>query len=236
VTAAFEEARKSMDERPSFLSIFLYVVVKYSARAASFLFFRAYVKNSKSLPKSGRVIVAPTHRSNLDVPLIGATCRRKLFYLAKGSLFVSRFWAWALPGMGGIPLDRSSRADKLAIKASLNALKSGKALTVFPEGERKSGPSIFPILDGAVWLAAKAEAPILPVGIGGSEKAMPKGKFFPLPRRVVILYGELIPPPKPLPGERRVSRSALKEYSDSLHEILQELFDEAQIIARSPYT
>ena len=236
MTLAFEKARKSMNKRPPFLSIVFYVFVKYSAKVASFIFFRAYVKNAKSLPKSGRVIVAPTHRSNLDVPLVGASCRRKLFYLAKGSLFTSRFWAWALPGMGAIPLDRSSRADKLALKASLNALKSGNALTVFPEGERKSGPYVFPILDGAVWLAAKADAPILPVGIGGSERAMPKGKFFPLPRRVVILYGELIPPPKPLPGERRVSRSSLKEYSDTLHEILQGLFDEAQIIAGTPNT
>ena len=113
----------------------------------------------------------------------------------------------------------------------MNALKRGKALTVFPEGERKSGPTIFPILDGAVWLAAKAGAPILPVAIGGSERAMPKGKFFPVPRKVVILYGELIPPPQPAEGEKRVSRPALKEYSDNLHSTLQELFNEAQVIA-----
>ena len=230
---AFEEARKSMDSEASLPSRFLYGFLKGIAKIGFFLYFRVYAKNSTALPKNGRVIVAPTHRSNLDVPLISATCRRKLFFLAKGSLFVTKFWAWALPGMGGIPLDRSSRADKSALNASLNALRQGKALTVFPEGERKSGPTIFPILDGAVWLAAKAEAPILPVAIGGSEKAMPKGKFFPHPRRVVILYGEMIPPPKPLEGEKRVSRSALKEYSDSLHAILQGLFDEAQTIARS---
>lgn len=235
MSRAFEEARKSMNEEASLASRSLYVFLKGVAKVAFFLFFRVYAKNSKALPKKGRVIVAPTHRSNLDVPLISATCRRKLYFLAKGSLFVKKFWAWALPGMGGIPLDRSSRADKLALDASLAALRNGRALTVFPEGERKAGPSIFPILDGAVWLAAKADAPILPVGIGGSERAMPKGKFFPTPRRVVILYGELIPPPQPLPGERRVSRTALSEYSDNLHGVLQDLFDRAQILAGSPY-
>ena len=60
---------------------------------------------------------------------------------------------------------------------------------------------------------------------------MPKGKFFPMPRRVVILYGELMPPPQPVQGEKRVSRTALKEYSDNLHSILQDLFDEAQVLA-----
>ena len=231
---AFEKARESINEKPSFLSRSLYVFLKGVAKVGFFLFFRVYSKNSRSLPKKGRVIVAPSHRSNLDVPLISATCRRKLYFLAKGSLFVKKFWAWALPGMGGIPLDRSSRADKLALDASLTALRNGKALTVFPEGERKSGPTIFPILDGAVWLSAKADAPILPVGIGGSERAMPKGKFFPHPRRVVILYGELIFPPQPLPGEKRVSRTALREYSDKLHGVLQGLFNQAQMIAGSP--
>ena len=230
---AFEEARKSMEAQSSLASRTLYVFLKGFAKVGTFLYFRVYAKNSKALPKEGKVIVAPTHRSNLDVPLISATCRRKLFFLAKGSLFVKRFWVWALPGMGGIPLDRSSKADRLALNVSLETLRQGKALTVFPDGERKSGPKIYPILDGAVWLAAKAAAPILPVAIGGSEKAMPKGRFLPHPRRVVILYGELIPPPEPLPGKKRVSRSALKEYSDNLHEILQDLFDEAQTIAGS---
>ena len=143
----------------------------------------------------------------------------------------NRFAAWALVGAGCIPLDRDSRADKLALDASLKALREGKTLAVFPEGERKSGPEVFPMLDGAVWLSAKTNAPILPVGIGGSEQAMAKGKFIPKPRKVVILYGDLIPAPQPKEGSKRVSRSEIRKSSEELRTTLQRLFDEAQKIA-----
>ena len=231
---ALSEVRNVVDQKPPFLSIVSYVFIKYLARIAFFLYFRTYVRNAKALPKTGPVIFSPIHRSNLDVPIVGSNIRRKLHYLGKGSLMANRFSAWVLRGCGCIPLDRDSKADKLALDASLKALKEGKTLAVFPEGERKSGPEVFPMLDGAVWLSAKANAPILPVGIGGSERAMPKGKYIPKPRKVVILYGDLIPAPQPQEGAKRVARSEIREYSEELRVILQELFDEAQEIAGSP--
>jgi 1-acyl-sn-glycerol-3-phosphate acyltransferase len=234
MSTAFEGARKSIHDRPPFLTIILYVITKYTAKFFFFLYFRAYVKNVKALPKKGRVIIAPIHRSNLDAPLVGGLCRRKVHYIAKGSLFEKKFAAWALPGMGAIPLDRTSTADKRVLDASMNSLLNEQALVVFPEGERKAGPEVFPVLDGASWLAARAQTPILPVGIGGSQRAMPKGKIFPTPRRIVVLYGDLVPPPELGPGKKRVARSELREYSETLRDILQDLFDEAQIQAGSP--
>ena len=65
---AFEEARGSMSSEASIASRLLYVFLKGIAKIAFFLYFRVYAKNSSGLPKKGRVIVAPTHRSNLDVP------------------------------------------------------------------------------------------------------------------------------------------------------------------------
>ena len=92
------------------------------------------------------------------------------------------------------------------------------------------------MLDGAVWLSAKTNAPILPVGIGGSELAMPKGTYIPKPRKVVIVYGDPIPAPQPKEGSKRVSRSELTKCSEDLHTILQELFDNAQRKAGCPNT
>jgi 1-acyl-sn-glycerol-3-phosphate acyltransferase len=141
MSTAFEGARKSIHDRPPFLTIILYVITKYTAKFFFFLYFRVYVKNAKALPKKGRVIIAPIHRSNLDAPLVGGLCRRKVHYIAKGSLFEKRFAAWALPGMGAIPLDRTSTADKRVLDASMNSLLSEQALVVFPERQdRKCSP------------------------------------------------------------------------------------------------
>ena len=60
---------------------------------------------------------------------------------------------------------------------------------LFPEGERKSGPLVQPLFDGAVYVALKAGVPIVPVGIGGSERVMPKGAKFIYPRKVHVVIG-----------------------------------------------
>jgi 1-acyl-sn-glycerol-3-phosphate acyltransferase len=65
----------------------------------------------------------------------------------------------------------------------------------------------------------------VPVGIGGSERAMPKGKKYLRPSKCVVIVGEPITPPA---TEGRASRSSVKEFSEHLHEELQRLFDEAQ--------
>ena len=57
---------------------------------------------------------------------------------------------------------------------------------LFPEGERKAGPIVQPLFDGAVYVAVKAGVPIVPVGIGGSERVMPKGAKFVYPRKVHV--------------------------------------------------
>ena len=195
-------------------------------------YFRVYARN-RSLMPDGAVIVSPVHRSNLDVPLLGATSPRRLRYLAKGSLFTGRFAGWFLISLGGFPLDRGSNADRGALKAAMAVLGRGEALAVFPEGERKSGPTLYPMADGAVWLSAKSGAPILPVGIGGSERALPKGANMAKPTKIVYLYGEPIPAPVNLDG-KRVSRRQIAALSDELRVTLQELFDEAQRIAGTP--
>ena len=113
-------------------------------------------------------------------------------------------------------------------------LRRGEPLVVFPEGERKSGPRVQPLFDGPIWLSIMTGAPILPVGIGGSERAMPKGALLPRFQRVRFIFGELIPPPAPAEGRRTVSAVQRAEASAELREILQDLFDEAQAWARSP--
>jgi 1-acyl-sn-glycerol-3-phosphate acyltransferase len=96
---------------------------------------------------------------------------------------------------------------------------------VFPEGERKKGPVVQPLFDGAAYVACKANVPIVPVGIAGSERAMQKGKKFIRPVKVVVIAGPPIVPPVDESG--RVPRSAVRTVTADLHRELQRLFDEA---------
>ena len=91
-----------------------------------------------------------------------------------------------------------------------------------------------PLFDGPIWLSVMSGAPILPVGIGGSERAMPKGVLIPRFHRVRFVFGDPIPPPSPAEGRRTVTSAQRAEASAELREILQDLFDEAQAWARSP--
>ncbi|MCY3632976.1 MAG: lysophospholipid acyltransferase family protein [bacterium] len=200
--------------------------VQRLARAVFGLYFRCYTRGRRNLPSKGGVIIAPTHRSNLDTPLVGASAGRPLRYFAKSGLFRGRITTWMLVAMGAFPVRRDT-IDRSALKAALTVLEAGEALVVFPEGERKSGSRIHPLLDGVAWLAAKAQVPVVPVAIGATERAMGIGIRMPRPRPVRIVWGEPLGPPE-VDDRGRVSRETLSLYSTELRETLQRMFNEVQ--------
>jgi 1-acyl-sn-glycerol-3-phosphate acyltransferase len=189
---------------------------------------RMRVEGLENVPRSGAFIVAPVHRSYIDTPIVSVVTTRRLRYMGKDSLWKNAASAWLLSSLGGFPVTRGT-ADREALKRCIDVLKGGEPLVLFPEGERKSGPIVKPLFDGAAYVAAKAGVGILPVGIGGSERVMPKGKNFIYPKRVHVIVGELIPP-LATNGER-VPRAAMTAMSTELHEELQRLFDTAQVRA-----
>ncbi len=212
---------------PSWYGILLYHTCRWLLLIIMGSYLRIRRRNHRRMP-SGPVILTPAgHRSNLDTPLVGAASPRRLNYMAKSSLFKSPFWTRFLTAVGGFPTERD-RVDRRALHCARAALDRGEPVVVFPEGERKSGPRVQPLFDGPIWLSVMTGAPILPVGIGGSEQAMPKGAVFPRFRRVRFIFGELIPAPKPAEGRRTVTSSQRAEASARLRETLQQLFDEAQ--------
>ncbi|MCY3559830.1 MAG: lysophospholipid acyltransferase family protein [bacterium] len=218
---------------PSRRGVVLYHLLRYALWVVTVPYLRLRRRNHRRMP-DGPVILAPAgHRSNLDTPLVGTIVPRRLNYMAKSSLFKSPFWTRFLTAVGGFPTERD-RVDRRALRCAREVLRRGEPLVVFPEGERKSGPRVQPLFEGPVWLSVLSGAPILPLGIGGSERAMPKGALLPRFRRVRFVFGELIPPPAPLEGWRTVSAAQRAEATAELREILQQLFDEAQAWARSP--
>jgi 1-acyl-sn-glycerol-3-phosphate acyltransferase len=208
----------------------LYGSVRNLVTGLSRAFFRLEVVGKERIPASGPFILAPVHRDNVDTPIISAVTRRRMRYLGKQEMWKFRWSAWFFSNMGGIPVNRGA-PDRDALRHCQAVLEAGEPLVLFPEGTRHSGPIVRreDLHEGVSYLALRAGAPIVPVGIGGSEGAQPKGSKFLRPHKVVLVVGEPIPVEKVAGG--RVRRPAVHELTDRLRDELQILFDEAQVRA-----
>jgi 1-acyl-sn-glycerol-3-phosphate acyltransferase len=191
------------------------------------------IEGREHLPATGAYVLAPVHRSYMDTPISSCLTRRRLRFMGKDTLWKYGWSGWTLSALGGFPVSRGT-ADREALRRCVAVLEGGEPLVLYPEGERKSGPVVQPLFDGAVYVAVKAGVPIVPVGIGGSERVMPKGAKFIHPHKVRVIIGEPILPPTGPDGSSRVPRSAVKAMSDELHATLQRLFDDAQAAAGTP--
>ncbi len=219
-------------EQMSWAQYRLYGVVRWLLAVVGRLYFRLEVHGREHLPADGPFIVSPIHRSNLDTPMLGPITHRRMRYMGKESLWGSRPLGWLLTALGGFPVQRGT-ADREALKAALACIERGEPLVMFPEGTRQQGADIAAMFDGPAYVACRTGAPIVPVGMGGTEAAMPKGAKFIRPVKMVIVIGApLIPPPPKDSG--RVSRRAVRELTDELGHAIQALFDEAQALAGRP--
>lgn len=189
------------------------------------LWFRLRVEGTHHLPRSGPVILAPVHRSNLDTPIVAATTTRMLRFMGKDSLWShSRVVGRLLDALGAFPVARGT-ADREALRRCQDVLESGQPLVLFPEGTRRSGPVVEDVFDGPAFLAVRTGAPIVPIGIAGSELAQPRGSRWIRPVRVHVVVGAPIRPPE---GGTRMSRRAVREITAKLEGELQVLLDLAE--------
>jgi len=129
--------------------------------------------------------------------------------------------------MGAFPVRRGT-ADREALRQCMEVIREGEPLVLFPEGTRQSGPIVQPLFEGAAFVAGRTQVPIVPVGIGGSERAMPKGSKVIRPVKVVMVVGAPLDPPAPATEGGRPSRRAVHEVTERLHAEIQALFDAAQ--------
>jgi len=202
-----------------------YQFVRFLVLSICRTYLRMSVEGRENVPRTGAFVLAPVHRSYIDTPIATGCTRRRLRFMGKDSLWRSQPFRWILSALGGFPVSRGT-ADREAIMRSIQVLESGEPLVLFPEGERKSGPIVQPLFDGAAYVACKAGVPIVPVGIGGSEVALGKGAKWMRPQKVHVIIGSPLPVPASVDG--RMPRAAVRETSALLHAELQRLFDAAQ--------
>ena len=215
----------------SFLSRVCYKLFRGLVVFVCMSYTRTTIIGKGNIPKTGAFLLAPIHRSNIDTPLAAAVTTRRMRFMGKDTIWKYGPIGWIVSALGAFPVSRGT-ADREALRRCIAVLEAGEPLVLFPEGTRQSGPVVRPLFDGATYVAAKAGVPIIPVGIGGSERVMPKGSKMIYPRKCVVVIG--VPIQTVVNGEERMPRSALKELSGNLSAELQRLFDEAQRRAGSP--
>jgi 1-acyl-sn-glycerol-3-phosphate acyltransferase len=214
----------------------LYRVVRAVVVAVCRLLFRVTVEGQEHLPATGAYVLAPVHRSFVDFGIVVGVTHRRLRYMGKDSLWSWRPFGAFLTALGAFPVHRGA-VDREAFRRSIEVLAEGDPLVLFPEGTRRRGPVVEDLFEGAAYVAARAGIPVVPVGIGGSERAQPKGTRLPRPAKVHVVVGEPLPPPPPKPSGQ-VSRRAVHELTLRLQQELQQLFDQAQtqagVVSSSP--
>jgi 1-acyl-sn-glycerol-3-phosphate acyltransferase len=188
-------------------------------------FWRVKIVDRHKIPSRGPYVIAPVHRSNIDTLLAGCLTRRRIRFMGKDSLWKYRLSGAVFSSLGAFPVHRGT-ADRDALRRCEDAVAGGEPVVLFPEGTRQSGPKLHPLFEGAAFVAARAGVPLVPVGIGGSEWAMPKGSKRLSPVKVVMVVGDPIPPP-PRSETGRVPRRAVTEMTDQLAVELQKLLDQA---------
>lgn len=138
----------------------------YTARTAYFLVARLLwgirAEGKENVPREGGLVLAANHFSTYDPPTIGSLLPREVSFMAKKELFENRFLNLIFRGVHAFPVDRG-RSDVSAIKEALRRLKADDAVGVFIQGTRNQGD--VEALDGAAFLAQRANVPILPAAI-----------------------------------------------------------------------
>jgi 1-acyl-sn-glycerol-3-phosphate acyltransferase len=207
--------------------VIAYGIVRFLIWLVAKVLWRISFEGLENVPPKGPFVLAPVHRSFIDFGLVSAVTRRPMGFMGKESLWKNKWFGAFITHLGAYPVNRGA-PDRESLRRTLAILEGGKPLVLFPEGTRRSGPVIEHLAEGAAFVASRAGVPVVPVGIGGSERALPKGKALPRLVKIHILVGEPLLPAPIAEGARHPSRRAVKELTVHLQKALQELFDQAQ--------
>lgn len=199
-------------------------------RAIFRAYFRWTVHNPERVPLHGPVILAPNHASYIDPPLVGAGVRRKINFLARDSIFRIPILASILRSWDVVPVDRDGGTGR-GLKEILRRLDAGGAIIVFPEGTRSRHGELNPARSGIGLTIIKSRAPVVPARVFGTHAAFGPHMIFPLPRRVIVKYGQ----PMNFSAARAEAQTCPKQ---RLKEIYQEVADAvmAEIARLEPRT
>lgn len=141
---------------------------------------RVEFKDIDNVPKTGPAILYANHISNADPFILACGVKRMVYFMAKQEIFKYKPIASAIYALGAFPVKRGT-GDISAIKNSLERLKMGGVLCMFPEGTRKKPGKETTIKPGIAMLAIRSKCPVVPGAIIGIAKPF---------KKVRVIYGK----------------------------------------------
>jgi 1-acyl-sn-glycerol-3-phosphate acyltransferase len=149
------------------------------------------VEHLKALPSG---VYAANHLSALDIPVLYSSLPGQFRIMAKRELFGYPFLGWYLRRSGQIPIVYGdAHASLKSLNRAGDALRKGMPLMVFPEGGRSKTGELQPFMNGAFFVAIRAQLPVVPMAIVGTYERLPINSFHLLPGEVTLVIGEPIP-------------------------------------------
>ncbi len=168
------------------------------------------VHGAHNIPQRGPIIIASNHVSYLDPPVLGAACRRRISYMAKEQLFSIPILGAAIHAVGAYPVDRAG-SPTAAVKRSVEVLRRGGAVGIFPEGTRNRQGTA-PVRGGVALLASLGKAPVVPVCLVGTAAALRLARF-------EVFFGR----PLTLPENRKATRDEMANFTDEVMRAIRSL-------------
>ena len=148
----------------------LYKISKIILGKIFMIYYNPRIINKEYIPKDGPILIVGNHKHLYDQCLTIMSTKRGIHYMAKREYFDNKKVAWFFKGCGCISVDRS-RKDDAAVQSALSVLNDGGAIGLFPEGTRnKTKEFLLPFKFGAVSMANKTNAYLVPFGITGDYK------------------------------------------------------------------
>ncbi|MBQ7991239.1 MAG: 1-acyl-sn-glycerol-3-phosphate acyltransferase [Oscillospiraceae bacterium] len=162
-------------------------VIRYIVRGLYHIWYDFRIEGEENVPREEGVLIAANHRTYADPVLLTMPMRRPVKYMAKEELFKNPIFAEFIRELGAFPIRRGA-GDMTVINDTVERLKKGYNVVIFPEGTRQKENKVGRGKTGVALIAGKSGAAVLPMGI------VFEGEKLKFRTKLTLRIGKPIPP------------------------------------------